>query len=527
MRLPNGKVGAGLRDRYRKRLRRYLELASDEAFVQLVWAANLLQSGHSTVGLRFLLNVHTNAITEDLASPHHIHKWELETLVNELLVVPKRTKPIRGQWRHLDCRKYNALIDILNTLRDLENSEAGIKLRHMDVFKEMPRIAARQFDWQRGWANIPQFYRSTFIYGQGRSAEYFESTHGLTVNEFSLIGFALYALLNKQPVANRTMDFGNLPLSQEKYHAALRLLALPKSEAQLLARSIRRRHWPIAYQPSVLRRFPCLIFGGESFRIRSPLPQLILERVTSGIFYDIVDGPGDVRDEYGRRFEQYAFHYLCAMLPSIPWREEYGYRWRKAETKSPDILWIAGQQARIAFECKATRMSIDARFADDPLSERGYNDIVKAVFQLWRYFSHCRRGLTGYEAHEKATGVVLTLDSWLLMGSSLIDDLMEKAIAMAADKDPDITPEDRKPILFCAMTDLEETLATADAETFEAAIDLAVAEERQGWKLSSSLDEVRPENVASKAFPFKERMGDLLPWRDWIEDERKRRTNQL
>ena len=120
---------------------------------------------------------------------------------------------------------------------------------------------------------------------------------------------------------------------------------------------------------------------------------------------------------------------------------------------------------------------------------------------------------------------MLTLDSWLLMANSLIDDLMAKAVALALEKDPEILPEDRKPILFCAITDVENTLATASEATFEAAIDRAVAEGRQGWMLSSSHDDVSAENVVRRGYPFDNEMAEVLPWWDWLEEERDRRNN--
>ncbi len=149
--------------------------------------------------------------------------------------------------------------------------------------------------------------------------------------------------------------------------------------------------------------------GRANEGIRAPLPQLILERVTGGIFYDIIDAGQEVRTEYGQRFEEYSIRYLRAMLPGIDWQAEHTYRIRKVEFKSPDILWPSDEGLRLVIECKATRMSVDARYADDLLAVRGYDDLIKAVFQLWRYFSHCRRGLTGATLHPDVTGMVLTL----------------------------------------------------------------------------------------------------------------------
>jgi hypothetical protein len=509
-----------LRERFRKKLNRYLELAPDESFLGLVWAANMIQAGQPEAGLKHLKNVHQDAITEDLTSRRHIHKWELETIVNELLTIPKRQKPLRGVLRELDCTRYDAFIDIVNTLRGLENAEAGLRLKRVNILREMPRISARQFDWQRGWLNYPQFYRSAFIYGQGASAAYFESTHGLTVNTFSLIGFALHANLNAVPVTRRNLDLRPLPLSTEEFENGLRLLCLPISEARQTASTIRRRLWPIEYQPSVLRQFPCISFGDANERIRSPLPQLILERITAGIFYDVAGAGWAVREEYSRRFEEYALRYLKAVLPDIEWQPEQVYRIRKVEFRGPDILWQSDSGLRLAIECKATRMSIDARYSDDPLAVRGYDDLIKAVFQLWRYFSHCRRGLTGVPLRANVAGLVLTLDSWLLMANDLIDDILDAATKMAAKRDPEILAEDRKPILFSSMTDVETTFAKASKGSFDAAISKAVDENRAGWMLSSSHNEVAREAIETRPYPFLEDMARLLPWWKWIEDRR-------
>lgn len=509
-----------MREIYRKKLNRYLELAPDEAFIQLIWAANTIQTDQPDAARRYLKNVPPEAVTTEMTSKLALYKWELETLVNELLILPKRQTQIRGQWRELDCSRYDALQDIVRVLRRLENAEAGPRLKRMNVLDEMPRISARQFDWQRGWFNVPQFYRSAFIYGQGASAGHFEATHGLTINEFSLIGFALHTNFWEYPIIMRNFDWGPMPVTREKFESALRLLCLPITEARQKASGIYRRFQTIAHQPSVLRQFPCISFGEQNQRILSPLPQLILERVTGGVFYDIVGAGWEVREEYGRRFEDYSLRYLQASLPDIDWQSEQTYRVRKVEFKSPDILWVGGQHLRLAIECKATRLSVEARYADDPLSVRGYDDLIKAVFQLWRYFSHCRRGLTGVALAANATGLVLTLDNWLVMANRLIQDIFTAASQMAAEKDPDITEEDRRPILFCASTDLESTLATATKDSFNAAISKAVNERRQGWLLSSSHQEVRPKNPAQKPFPFRDDMARLLPWWSWIEEKR-------
>lgn len=475
----------------------------------------MIQAGHPESGLPFLSRVDSEAITEDFAHPRNVHKWEMETLVSELLTVAKRNRPLRGQWRQLDCRRYDAFVDIINKLRNLEDAEAGLRLKRINVLREMPRIMARQADWQRGWFNVPQFYRSTFIYGQSACASYFEETHGLTINQFSLIGFGLYVALCDKPIVLRSLEPGPLPFTKGEFATALKLLCLPINDARRRASSLHRPRWPIAYQPSVLRQYPCIDFGPANERIRAPLPQLILERVTAGIFYDVAAAGPKIREDYGRRFEEYSLQLLRAMLPEVGWRGEAVYNVRREEFKSPDILWNEADGLRLVIECKATRMSLDARYADDPLAERGYGDLIKAVFQLWRYFSHCRRGLAGEALRGDVRSMVLTLDNWLVMANDLTRDVLEAATVMAAKRDPQILPEDRKPIVFCAMTDLESVLVEASVASFSAAVDIASGEDKIGWMLTNIHDGVKPDNVEIKRYPFREQLAQLLPWWDW------------
>jgi hypothetical protein len=50
---------------------------------------------------------------------------------------------------------------LVNRLRKLEDVESAVYLRGggLNIFGEMHRIAQRQFHWQRGYLNLPQFYR--------------------------------------------------------------------------------------------------------------------------------------------------------------------------------------------------------------------------------------------------------------------------------------------------------------------------------------------------------------------------------
>lgn len=507
-----------MRAYYRKKLNKKLSYASDEDLFVLLWSVNALQSGHEGQAHAFLdQGYSTEAATSDVTSRWAVFKWEIETLANEILTQPKARQFQTGA-RVLNTRTFETARQMVRNLRKLENAESSRALRDNRILREMVRIANRQFDWQRGYNNVMQFYRNTFVYGQGVCAEYFEKKHGITVNDFSFVGFALFSHLATQPVIASNIDGTPIGLDREVLTKALGVLSRPLKEMRALARAERQGIYETAYRPSVLRQHPCVGFGLAGERIRAPLPQLIIDRVTNGVFYDVVGGGGAIRADYGSRFEEYALRYLKAQLPECDWQPERKYRLGKDTVDSPDILLLEEDKVTLAVECKATRMGYGARFGSVEIDERGFEDIIKAVFQLWRFFSHCRRGLSGLRISEDAIGAVLTLDGWLTMANPLEAEVLAAAKEMAERRDPQILEEDRRPIAFFPIVDMESALIRANRSSFISAVRRRSDEDRRGYMLVTVHDEFLDPEEPEKVFPFGDDVGRLLPWWDVVEE---------
>lgn len=482
-----------------------------------MWAVHILQSENPDPARKFILpeTIPDGAISAKMPSEYLIHKWEIETLANELMTVPKAKLKRNGPARKLRSNHFGAAMGCVNWLRKLENVEYRIQKKRKDILIEMGRIAARQFDWQRGFDNIPQFYRNAFVYGQGPCAAQFEKAHGITLNRFSQIGFMLFVSLTNFPVVRDDKSWAQMGVDWEEVERVLALIAMPFPKAAALTRDRRRKTIHTADKPSILRQAPCLRFGVTGERIRAPLPELILERVTSGVFYDVVNGGGPIRDDYGRRFEEYCARYLAETLPSFQWEREFSYRKKPNILYTPDILCKRGEQISVAFECKATRMSQRAMFGTNPIEDRGYQEIIKAVFQLWRFFSQCRRGYVGRAVSNDAVGVVLTLDNWLVMAETLRKQVLADAEKMAHEKDADISQADMKPIVFVAAPELERILSVSTEATFLQALKQSNTEKYWGWRLDAvHNDLIKGSSHPKRRYPFSDNLGQLLPWWD-------------
>ena len=215
----------------------------------------------------------------------------------------------------------------------------------------------------------------------------------------------------------------------------------------------------------------------------APLPSLILLRATVGLYYDIIKGGTPVLNDANARFEEYARTALTTYCPAFEASPAVKYVVKKNPVETPDVL--LKQEGRIVavFECKATKLTFEAQYGDDPVenARSGYEQMAKAVFQLWKFFSHVRRGLVELDVAEDAAAIVLTMDAWTQMSAELRARIITQAEQLAADKEPEIEAEDKRQPIFCSIQDLDELLLTSDEEHLFGAFKVATQDKYIGW----------------------------------------------
>jgi hypothetical protein len=174
-----------------------------------------------------------------------------------------------------------------------------------------------------------------------------------------------------------------------------------------------------------------------------------------------------------------------------------------------------GEKLVFAGECKATKLTYLAQFAEDPFDteKKQYLQLANGVLQLWRFFSHVRQGILKEAADANTSALILTLDSFLTMSRELKAKIIQEATALA-DNDGEITEEDRRHIVFCAIPELEAVLSNSNEDTFLQALIAARLEKYTGWELPAiNRDEAKGKHkVEGKKYPFD--LSGLLPWWD-------------
>jgi hypothetical protein len=495
---------------FRRRLAKLLSIADDEEFIQLCWAVDAIQSGRQDQARRYLKFSREDAV-DSPASPRLVFKWAIETLVNEALTT-RKAKLNDGANRRLDCSKFDGIVGPFNALRLLENEEYGLYRDPEDVREELSRIGFRQFPWQRELFTLQNMARPMKLFAGEHAQRHFENKYGIPIQEFVLGGFAIWLQLRETPFIAKPSAVREVGLTKETFERVQNIISLPLEDVRKEASLLRRGHGqPIAYKPSILRRYPCIAFENGK-RTRAPLVNLVLDRITSGLYYDVITAGGDVPREIGSSFEEYCFELVALTFSDLDCGRETQYT---NGIDTPDFFVFRDDTCQLVAECKAKRMTVAARFGEDPVNEAaiGYDEMGKGVFQIWRHFSYVRRGLLPDQTcAPEALGVVLTLDPWLQMTADRYDHIISIAETKAAG-DPNILPEDKRRVAFCSIEDLENMLATATFDSLIEVLNKAASSEFAGHLLAGlHADLEAPKVEPPRDYAFENELDLLLPW---------------
>lgn len=503
-----------------KQLLKMFARADDASFLKMVWAIDALQSGREAVAQPHLSAYPPEAaVDSSIRSPLGMHRWELETLIVQLLLVPKELQRAQGNLV-LDCSRFDAARQTINRLRSLENVESARYLTgDFTIWGEMHRIAQRQFHWQRGYFNTPQVYRYAYLYARGKCAEYFKQAYGFDISDLIFTGFGLFSAYLNSPSVPRVTSVPEVGLTDDIVQRALPMMSCSREQARiatadLVTRAQDERGGPIptALLPSILRKTP-LIYVDDPNQLIAPIPETIILRVTAGLYNDLIAGGQDVINDANGRFEQYCIDLISMTMKQFEVVSAHQYGPKATRFETPDI--IIKHQSRIAAvaECKATKLTYAAQFAEDPftVAKKQYAQLAKGIFQIWRFFSHVRRGVIEAEISEDCHAIVFTLDAFMQMARDPRNKVLAEANALA-DADGNIEPDDRKEVIVCPIYDLEFILTRATEETFLASLKAAISDKYEGWMLR----EVHRDTGAAKDFgeprPYPFDLVDVLPW---------------
>ena len=361
----------------------------------------------------------------------------------------------------------------------------------MSARREIERIAQKQLAWQRE-NKRNEIFRSHFVFSGQKTKNYFFSKYSLSIEDFTLHAYALLYHYISYPI----LKTDNVPehenLSTNLFKKTINIIS---NNIYTITKklTLEKINSVGSYRKLDTRSFPCVILNREILEyelIACPIPDLLFLRFTEGIYYDVVGGGGSIRDEIGKKFEEYCNFFLSSAFPKFNFLPEKTYkRNRKQSVVTPDIRLLDNGEVRLIVECKANRMSFDNRFDVEATADQSVpSGLVKGVTQIWEYRRDVRIGKISDERPSlDILGLVLTFDPWLLLAEERVNKILDQALHQAR-KLGNFQQEDFCPIAFCEIADLEILASKASPTGFLKTID--EASRRPGWLLASIHNEI-------------------------------------
>ena len=350
--------------------------------------------------------------------------WDLPAIAREVLLHAQQ----RGGTKRLNSLA--AVQTVVNSLRNTNNEGSKLRLRlngQDDVFNELLRISHHQFPWQQG--NI---YRSLIrhlkIFGAPRVAPILEKHTGLTVREFFFLGFAIAGHLLRRFDINSAQDYREFGISEAKATAFFSRVSMSIDDLRpVLAAQPVNATWDYGRNP--LEETPLVALDPEHpNRLYCPVPDLLLRRFSTGLYYDLVDVSG-FDNAFGPAFEAYVGEVLAVAYQDGPATvlKEVPYAVGRDTHHGPDWI-VCDAGGNLVVECKTKRLTHVARQAGDVALRAEVDKIAKAVVQNYKNIREAQQGLSSWKPNgHPIIPLVITLEDWFFLGPSL-HELLEQCV---------------------------------------------------------------------------------------------------
>lgn len=348
--------------------------------------------------------------------------WDLPVIAREVL---------RHAQQHGGTKRLNSQVAVWTVIKSLRHtSDEGSKLRlneQHDIFNEMLRITHHQFPWQQG--NIySSLTRHLCIFSGPDVATILEKTTGLTVKEFFFLGFALGGHLMHRFDINSAQDYSEFGISKEKADAFFSRLSIKIDDLRhALADLPIDAKWDHEWNP--LELTPLVILDPQyPNRMHCPIPDFLLRRFSTGLYYDLVKTPG-FGNAFGKAFEAYVGKVLAEAYSDGTAQifEEKPYPVGKDTHHGPDWI-VCDDGGNLVIECKTKRLTHMARQAGDVKLRAELDVIADAVVQNYKNIRDAQRGLSSWQPNEhQIIPLIITFEDWFFLGPYL-HEMLEQSV---------------------------------------------------------------------------------------------------
>jgi hypothetical protein len=367
----------------------------------------------------------------------------------------------------------DAAFKAMGMIHKLDEKSWGLHgSRSDDIILQLSRIAFQQFPWQSPLTN-GVLARYHMLNAHPLVAPLVKAEFGMSTGEL----FQLILLFAEEMLRRPTLAFEFLPAAEESIRAPVLALSdrISCSVNDLRTGTVERQSYDVnwAYSFNPLRAFP-LVHAGNPRSLMCPAPPILLQRLTDGLYFDLIRADRRFGSAIGKAFEHYVGK-VAARIGGDVFKLHEETCWGKPERRSVD--WIISDKSGSLFvECKLGRLDIasQTQISPEPPLVAAIGRLAGNVGQLYATLSEALAG--GYP-HWKPDGrpvhpIVVTFHEWFCFGPFFYKHLDKLVDTEFEKRGLDRTLLERHPYCVCSIAEFEGLLTAGR----DASIDIVISE---------------------------------------------------
>ncbi len=439
----------------------------------------------------------------------HLYPWDLEILVREaILNADTRGSDGLHQW--------NCLAEAVNHIRRLEGVPYEEGEDRANIMVDLQPIPHRQFRWQSGSSKrAAQIVRAWKIFGSDELDAKVLAQIGMSMSQLLRIGMAVTGGLLNRPTLNLGTDYSVLGVPPAASRQLLERLTCDMPTLKERTRQSQQYNDAWLYASFPLEHTPLIrLDPANPDQLLCPVPRYLLNRVTSGVFYDIVNSDG-FANAYGDAFQRYVGEVISATVPTPPFSiiEEQPYMDNKNLKHGADWI-VSDATGHLFIECKTKRLSLGSKNVTDAQAvARDLTAMTQAIVQNYKNILDAKKGITTWNPDGLPLyPVVVTLEDWHLFSTHFTGQLQEDVTkALAAEGINPVIVNDM-PYTITSVSDLEAVLQVVAARGINPVFAHKTQADYWTWAWTGFLPNHFPEEYRNaEALLFPEDAQRLLP----------------
>ncbi|HEX2795160.1 MAG TPA: hypothetical protein VHN58_12100, partial [Croceicoccus sp.] len=263
-----------------------------------------------------------------------VFPWEIEILLREIII---NCTEIGGK----KFKDWNSISRPINLIKNIGNlAFANHNSQKDDVLFEIIRIAHRQFPWQIGinrhdLSKYFELYNNKYLYRR------IYDIFGIEVRELFQLTLSLAGHFVNEPILTYPIENQLNSVNDGVFIDLIKKFSI--SFDTLKKKTIENQRYDVnwAYTSNPLRHHPIIDFDGKI--LICPIVDFLIRRVSSGIYYDLLDVPNVAGRFLGPAVQEIIGKIARSEIKGMRMLAERDYRGKK--NRKDTIDWIISDES--------------------------------------------------------------------------------------------------------------------------------------------------------------------------------------